>query len=98
MSRVSDTKKGKFAITLCAIEQSPKLTPDVIPKGVKVEILRMVEHGDFYSGTGYIIFWPEQYYADVVDVLEAIFEVLLIGNHGQIEINTNRSGQLELVC
>ncbi|MCR8980910.1 hypothetical protein [Brevibacillus laterosporus] len=68
MSRVSDTKKGKFAITLCAIEQSPKLTPDVIPKGVKVEILRMVEHGDFYSGTGYIIFWPEQCYADVVDV------------------------------
>ncbi|MGG0792620.1 DNA (cytosine-5-)-methyltransferase [Brevibacillus laterosporus] len=34
----------------------------------------------------------------VVDVLEAIFEVLLTGNHGQIEINTNRSGQLELVC
>ena len=34
----------------------------------------------------------------VVDVLEAIFELLLTGNHGQIEINTNRSGQLELVC
>ncbi|MCR8982636.1 DNA cytosine methyltransferase [Brevibacillus laterosporus] len=34
----------------------------------------------------------------VVDVLEAIFEVLLTGNHGQIEIKTNKSGQLELVC
>lgn len=64
------------AITLFDIGVSPELIPSCIPKGVEVEVLREVKHKDFYSGTGYIIFWKEKCYADVVDtsILEFIKE------------------------
>lgn len=57
----------KMAITLYAIKQSPELIPNEIPSGVTVEVLREVEHVDFYSGKGFLIFWEEKCYADVVD-------------------------------
>lgn len=52
---------------LLAIRQDPMLNPNEIPKGATVEILRTVEHEDFYSGKGYVILWHEKCYADVVD-------------------------------
>lgn len=58
----------QMAKTLYDIEQNPELIPNVIPKGSLVELIREVEHVDFYSGKGYIIFWEEKAYADVVDI------------------------------
>lgn len=59
--------KKQMAITLYAIKQSPELVPNEIPVGKLVEVVREVEHKDFYSGKGYLIFWEEKCYADVVD-------------------------------
>lgn len=57
----------RYAEVLMDIAQSPELVPDHIPKGVVVEIIREVEHADFHSGKGYIVYWKEKAYADVVD-------------------------------
>ncbi|KZR58345.1 hypothetical protein [Pseudobacillus badius] len=57
----------KTAKLLFDIEQASELVPNVIPKGTTVEVIREVKHQDFLSGKGYIIFWPEKAYADVVD-------------------------------
>lgn len=59
--------KKRMAITLYPIKQSPGLIPDEIPVGELVEVVREVQHKDFYSGKGYLIFWEEKCYADVVD-------------------------------
>lgn len=57
----------KMAKLLFDIQQASELIPNVIPKGTMVEVIREVEHQDFFSGKGYIIFWSEMAYADVVD-------------------------------
>ena len=57
----------RMARTLFDIEQSPHLIPNIIPKDSLVEVIREVEHPDFYSGKGYLIFWKEKCYSDVVD-------------------------------
>jgi hypothetical protein len=59
--------KKQMAETLFDIKQSPELIPNVLPKGVLVEVVREVDHKDFYSGKGYLIFWEQKAYADVVD-------------------------------
>lgn len=56
-----------MAKLLFDIQQAPELLPNIIPKGTLVEVIREVEHQDFWSGKGYIIFWSEKAYADVVD-------------------------------
>lgn len=56
-----------MARLLYDIPQAPELQPNIIPKGVSVEVVREVEHPDFFSGKGYLIFWAEKAYADVVD-------------------------------
>lgn len=61
-------RKKLMGELLCDIKQSPELIPNFIPKGTSVEIIRKVEHHDFYSGKGYVIYWEEKAYADVVDV------------------------------
>lgn len=58
----------KLAETICDIPQAPELVPNVIPKGTVVEVIREIEHKDFFSGTGYLILWVDKAYADVVDV------------------------------
>lgn len=60
--------KKQMAVTLYPIQQSPELVPDEIPVGAIVEVVREVEHKDFYSGKGYLILWEEKCYADVVDI------------------------------
>lgn len=59
--------KKRFAETLNEINQAPYLIPNSIPKGTIVEVIREVKHKDFWSGTGYLIFWEDVAYADVVD-------------------------------
>ena len=60
-------KQKQMAKTLHDVQQSPELTPNIIPKGAAVEVLREVKHDDFHSGTGYIIYWEPKAYSSVVD-------------------------------